>query len=343
MERLLKSWTELAGIEFSPVSHTERIVSGVGGFLGILGVFVLSRSVVGPVGAWFLVASMGASAVLLFAVPHGQLSQPWSVIGGHLISSIIGVTCAKLLHVEFVAAAAAVGLAISAMHYLRCIHPPGGATALVAVVGGASTHALGYQYVLTPVMLNAFVILGVGIGFNYLFHWRRYPAALANGDDEEEDEYPGDEFGPVSHQDFVYALGKIDSFIDVSEHDLLRIYSLATGQARTRHLHADHIQLGRCYSNGEFGDGWSVRHIIDESPSADADRDMVIYKVVAGLGRRTTGVATRSDFAHWARHEVMRDEDNWKRVTTTTIGRAQSARASEADAALESAYPVSGE
>ncbi|MGA7800218.1 MAG: HPP family protein [Gammaproteobacteria bacterium] len=343
MEQLLKSWTELAGIEFSPVSHAERIVSGVGGFLGILGVFVVSRSAVGPVGAWFLVASMGASAVLLFAVPHGQLSQPWSVIGGHLISSIIGVTCAKLLHVEFVAAAAAVGLAIAAMHYLRCIHPPGGATALVAVVGGASTHALGYQYVLTPVMLNAFVILGVAIAFNYLFHWRRYPAALANGTDDDEEEFSSDEYGPVAHQDFVYALSKIDSFIDVSEHDLLRIYSLATGQARTRHLQAHRIELDRCYSNGEYGDDWSVRHVIDESPNADPDRDMVVYKVVAGLGRRTTGVATRTDFARWARHEVMRDEENWKRVATPTGDRGQPDPAEDAHTPIGSIQPVAGD
>lgn len=314
MAELLKSWTQLAGIEFRPVSHTERIVSGVGGFFGILGVFVLSRAAVGPVGAWFLVASMGASAVLLFAVPHGQLSQPWSVIGGHLISSIIGVSCAKLLHVEFVAAAAAVGLAIAAMHYLRCIHPPGGATALVAVVGGAPIHGLGYWYVLTPVMLNAVVILAVAIAFNYLFEWRRYPAALAKGKDRGQQEFGGG-YGPVAHQDFVYALSKIDSFIDVSEQDLLRIYALATGQARTRRLQAQQILAGRCYSNGEYGDEWSVRCVVDESPSADPQQDIVVYKVVAGLGRRTSGTAVRSEFARWAQYEVVRDEENWKRVT----------------------------
>ena len=76
------------------------------------------------------------------------------------------------------AAALAVALAIGAMHYLNCIHPPGGATALSAVIGGDAIHQLGFQYVLTPVLLNVIIVLIVAILFNYPFHWRRYPLAL---------------------------------------------------------------------------------------------------------------------------------------------------------------------
>ena len=69
-------------------------------------------------------------------------------------------------------------LAIGAMHYLRCIHPPGGATALSAVLGGPAIEALGLQFILTPVLLNVIVILTVAVLYNYLFYWRRYPAGL---------------------------------------------------------------------------------------------------------------------------------------------------------------------
>ena len=93
----------------------------------------------------YIVTSMGASVVLLFAVPHSALGQLWNVIGGHLISAAIGVACYQWLPSNGIAAGASVGLAIGAMYYTRCIHPPGGATALAAVIGGQNIHALGYR------------------------------------------------------------------------------------------------------------------------------------------------------------------------------------------------------
>ena len=218
------------GIDFQPVSHAERLISAFGGFLAILLILVISsRFVSGPAAA-LIVASMGASAVLLFAAPHGALGQPWNVFGGHLVSAVIGVSCARYLPGTTLAAAASVGLAIGAMHYLRCIHPPGGATALTAVVGGASIQALGYQYVLTPVMLNVLVILTAAVLFNALFRWRRYPAAMSGK--APLPALTADPHAPIKHADLVYALSQIDSFIDITEDDLLRIYKLAT-----RHTH----------------------------------------------------------------------------------------------------------
>jgi CBS-domain-containing membrane protein len=214
------------GIEFSPVSHAERLISALGGFLAILLILVISSRFVDGPGVALIVASMGASAVLLFAAPHGALAQPWNVIGGHLVSAVTGVACARYIPGTELAAAASVGLAIGAMHYLRCIHPPGGATALTAVIGGAGIEALGYQYIFTPVLLNVAVILLVAVLFNALFHWRRYPAAVSG-----KPPLPAlttEPYAPVTHADLVYALSQIDSFIDVTEEDLLRIYKLAT-------------------------------------------------------------------------------------------------------------------
>jgi CBS-domain-containing membrane protein len=170
----LRGW---AGIGNERVAHVEKWLSTIGGLVGILCVVSISQSQLGLAGSASIIASMGSSAVLLFAAPHGPLSQPWSVFGGHLVSAVVGVTCVTLIPAPMLAAAVAVALAIGAMHYLRCIHPPGGATALGAVVGGDAVHQLGFQFVVTPVMLNAATILVVAMLFNAPFAWRRYPAA----------------------------------------------------------------------------------------------------------------------------------------------------------------------
>src|SRR5512135_3753247 len=116
---LLHDIRQFVGIETSPVSHRERIASLVGGIICIPSLFAISGYYVHADALVPIVASMGASAVLLFAVPHGALSQPWPLLGGHIVSAIVGVTCAKLVHDPILAAALAVGLAIGAMHYLR--------------------------------------------------------------------------------------------------------------------------------------------------------------------------------------------------------------------------------
>jgi CBS-domain-containing membrane protein len=304
------------GIEAGMTSHTERVVSALGGFLAILLIFHTSLFFLGAGGMLLIVPSMGASAVLLFAVPHGALSQPWNVLGGHVISAIIGVSCALLIPDPYIAASLAVGLAIGAMYYLRCIHPPGGATALAAVIGGEATWSLGYQFVLTPVLLNALVITLVAMLFNNLFKWRRYPAWLARRGKPPPADTESASVGPIRHEDLVVALSEIDSFIDVSENDLLRIYEIATGQAEQRHLAPADIRHGHYYSNNAFGDEWSVRQVVDESPHELPEQDMVVYTVAAGPDRHKSGTITRSEFAHWARHEVCPDGEHWKRIMT---------------------------
>ena len=179
MHTLLTNLRHWAGIGNERAGHVEKWLSMVGGLAGILGVALISHAQLGLVGSAGIIASMGSSAVLLFAVPHGALSQPWSVLGGHLVSALVGVICARHIPNPTLAAATAVAVAIGAMHYLRCIHPPGGATALGAVVGGDAVHQLGYQFVLTPVLLNALTILLVAVLVNAPFAWRRYPAAWA--------------------------------------------------------------------------------------------------------------------------------------------------------------------
>jgi len=100
------------------------------------------------------------------------------VLAGHLLSALVGVSCAKYIGVELIAAAASVGISITVMYFTRCVHPPAGATTLIAVIGGPSVHALGYGYVFAPILINTLVIIGVAMLFNVLFSWRRYPSYL---------------------------------------------------------------------------------------------------------------------------------------------------------------------
>ncbi len=208
------------GVELDAVSGKEKFISALGGMLSILLVATISRDALHLTGAAMLIASMGASAVLLFAVPHGQLSQPWPVIAGQGISALLGVACARHLPHTPLAAGCAVGLAIGAMHLCKCIHPPGGATALTAVIGGPEIADLGYSFVWCPVLANALIMVTVAVLFNYAFRWRRYPAFLnrptrpvATGD-------------RISHAAVVGALRRLDSFVDITEDDLLRLHQL---------------------------------------------------------------------------------------------------------------------
>jgi CBS-domain-containing membrane protein len=205
------------GIELNVVSKREKLISAVGGLLSIMFLMAISRAGMHLPYNIGLVASMGASAVLLFAVPHGQLSQPWPVLGGHCLAAIIGVACAKWIGTTELAGACAVALTIGVMHQLKCIHPPGGATALTAVLGGPAVHELGFRYVYCPVFANCLVMIGTAIIFNSFFGWRRYPAAWSR-----KAVAPVDSSTP-SHDEIVEALRQLDSFVDISEDDLVSL------------------------------------------------------------------------------------------------------------------------
>ena len=251
----------------------------------------------------------------MFAVPHGKLSQPWALVGGHIVSAVIGVICFKLVDDTFLAASLAVGVAIAGMHLLNCIHPPGGATALAAVIGGPAIHELGFDYVLVPIFVNTLVILIVAIGFNAFFPWRRYPARLVKKTQQSgHDEANALDISGITQDDLDYAMKKIDLLIDITVDDLVKLYALASKHSQSKQLQTSQIKLDHYYSNGLFGNMWQVRHIIDESANTDLTKDKVIYKVMAGPGRRSTGTCTREEFAAWARNEVLRNENSWQRI-----------------------------
>lgn len=169
---------KMTGSTQSPprVGGAEVAWSWLGSFLGIGALAYMNDGFFAKIDFLVIVGSLGASAVLIFGAIKSPLAQPRNLMGGHLISAVIGVTAAKLFaFAPWLAAALAVSLSIAVMHLTRTLHPPGGATALIAVIGGPNIHQLGYFYVLMPVAAGVFVLLAVALLFNNLPPQRRYP------------------------------------------------------------------------------------------------------------------------------------------------------------------------
>ncbi len=169
---------KMTGTTQSPpqVGLAEICWSWLGAFLGIGAVAYINYRILDQTSLILLIGSLGASAVLIYGAIKSPLAQPRNLLGGHVLSALIGVTAFKLLAPHlWLAAALAVATAIAVMHATKTLHPPGGATALIAVMGGKNIYELGYWYVLIPVGAGALVLLIVALLFNNLAQRRRYP------------------------------------------------------------------------------------------------------------------------------------------------------------------------
>lgn len=177
----------------------------------------------------FLLASMAASAVLLFAVPHSPLAQPWNLVGGHGLSALTGWVCILFIHQPWLAVGIAVGASIFLMHYCNCLHPPGAATALTMVLSSTQFLALGWQGILLVVTLNVLLSLCLALLINNMLSGRRYPTPTATLNTSHPTPHIS-----LEQNDLAWALSQMDSMIDVSEHDLAEIYQHALYHAQQR-------------------------------------------------------------------------------------------------------------
>jgi len=158
------------------VSSSEILWSWVGGFAGIAAVAWVNQLLFVGTDLVLMIGSLGASAVLVFGAARSPLAQPRNVLGGHMVSAAVGVAAFKLFHADpWLAQAAAVSTAIALMHATKTLHPPGGATALIAVIGSEEVHRLGFLYVLIPAALGPLILVIVGLLVNNLATSRRYP------------------------------------------------------------------------------------------------------------------------------------------------------------------------
>ena len=210
----------LAGATFR-----ERLIACLGALLGI--------ALTGLISGWLfgeglhiplIVAPMGATAVLLFAVPASPLAQPWPIIGGNTISALIGVSAAHLVPDPVVAIGIGVSLAIAAMSLTRCLHPPGGAAALTALVGGPAVTSSGYLFPFVPVCLNSLVLVGLGIAFHRL-SGRQYPhrPAAAPTSPHRTADLPAPVRVGFRAEDVDAALQTLNETLDIDRSDLDRL------------------------------------------------------------------------------------------------------------------------
>jgi CBS-domain-containing membrane protein len=158
------------------VSHLEILWSWLGAFIGIGAVALVSAQFFSGHGLSLMIGSFGASAVLIYGAPRSPLAQPRNLIGGHVISAFIGVVCWQLFgDIPGLAQALAVATAIALMHLTRTLHPPGGATALIATLGVPEIDRLGFWFILMPALLGPLILLVVALLVNNLPRTRRYP------------------------------------------------------------------------------------------------------------------------------------------------------------------------
>lgn len=203
----------------------ERLVACIGALAGI--------TLTGLICGWafgdgpqipLIVAPMGASAVLLFAVPASPLAQPWSIIGGNTISAFMGVLAARYIPDPVAAIGVGVSLAIAAMSLTRSLHPPGGAAALTALIGGPAVSSSGFLFPLFPVCVNSVILVALGIVFHKLSR-RNYPhiAAPPPANTHGTSDLPAQLRVGFKSEDIDAALAAMNETLDIDRGDLERL------------------------------------------------------------------------------------------------------------------------
>ncbi|MCW9038064.1 HPP family protein [Altibacter sp.] len=158
------------------IDFKEQFWSFIGAFVGISIIAFLQSSYLPRLENILLIGTFGASSVLIFGAIQSPLTQPRNFIGGQIISGLIGVTVFKCLpEIIWITAPLAVATSIVVMQITKTLHPPGGATALIAVIGTEKIKALGYFYVISPVMSGTIILFITALVFNNMTKHRKYP------------------------------------------------------------------------------------------------------------------------------------------------------------------------
>ena len=223
-------WLNFLKPNYKILPLKERLLSGFGALCGLAISSLISWYVLGGMNAWYI-APMGASSVLLFAVPSSPLAQPWNVVVGNTLAGIIGVACTQYLPDLTSAFSVAVGFAIFMMMTTDSLHPPSGAVAITAVLGGEAVHRLGFHFVLYPVLLNSILLLLFAVFFNRLIG-RHYPIT-AHVNERSKDPTPTQKVS-IQPKDIEYALEQHTELLDISQYDLEKIILEAQEHASER-------------------------------------------------------------------------------------------------------------
>ncbi len=172
---------EFRKISLENIDKSNMFWAWIGSFLGIIAISYFHMDILDDKDLTLVVGSFGASAVLIYGVPNSPLSQPRNLIGGHLLSAIVGVISYKLFSSNlFLATAIAVSTSILIMQLTLTLHPPGGATSLIAVIGGEQIHELEFFYILIPVFSGALILFLIAFIVNNIPKNRAYPESFKN-------------------------------------------------------------------------------------------------------------------------------------------------------------------
>ncbi|PQV53140.1 HPP family protein [Paraburkholderia sp. BL21I4N1] len=282
----------LASFIPAPVSvrWQERARSCLGALLGIAFTGGSMLLLLGPAANIpLLVAPMGASAVLLFAVPASPLAQPWSIIGGNLVSATIGVTCAGAIADPTLAAALAVALSIGGMFALRCVHPPSGAVALTAVLGGPAIHALGYRFVLEPIAIQSAALLAAALAYHaatgHRYPHAGRPARTATGSPAGETSRAG-----FTRADLEAVLKRRGEMLDIDPDDLesllreteLQAFSRSFNELRCEDIMSRNVVSVSAGTRATAAWALLKRNKVKALPVTDSERNLI-------------GIVTRTD------------------------------------------------
>jgi len=222
------------------VTLREKALSAFLAFIATLACMQISNVIIDINQMPIYVASIGASALLVFVAPKSPLSQPWPILASHFVSASIGVLCYIVFTDLILASSMAVGLSIFFMYLFKCLHPPGGAASLGVVLAGSEVHNLGFQFVFTPVLLNAALLIVFGLILNNLVPGRRYPNVIMKRRDEDAAKQLDWSWNKslFNEADLEAALTTMGTYVDVSRNDLTRIYRLAVTHANQREIGA---------------------------------------------------------------------------------------------------------
>jgi CBS domain-containing membrane protein len=323
--------------------RTERLRVMVGAFLGIGITALLCRAAGGALGSavpW-LVAPLGASAVLVFGVPASPLAQPWAVIGGNTVSALVGVACVHAVAPPELAAALAVGLAIGVMFALRCLHPPGGASALLVALSGVTDPA----FAAFPVLANSLLLVLVGMAYNTLTR-RAYPQVQGS----PEPTAARDDEAAAMDADLDAVLARYNQVLDVSREDLkalLQDAQMRAYQRKLANLRCSDIMstaLVTVSHNTPSREAWALfnAHHIKALPVVDGQGGIVGIVTPADFLRSLSG---RSDVSIHDRLRLSDGQDNDSgRSARQTVGQfmTRKVRVASEDRHLSELIPLFG-
>lgn len=305
-----------------PINQREKLRASVGAALGILLVALLAAGWTAgalahehTVLALALVAPLGASAVLIFAVPSSPLAQPWSVVGGNTLSALVGIACIKWVPDASIAAGLAVGLAIAAMLVMRCLHPPGGACALLMVLTGCDQ----FTFAWTPVLLDSVLLVAVGLLYNNLTRrpWPNLQHPPAQGLSKPVSETH------LHRSDLDAVLARYNEVFDISRDDLEALleqvealaYQRTIGEVRCADVMTYHPITARL--DMSLQDAWALmrRHSIKALPVVDGRNRLLGIVTVADFMAQID-LEVHESMAWRLRALVRRQSDKTRSVGT---------------------------